>query len=376
MSKCSESEAAALDQAGPLLRFAAEHVRDLDPTLSLAVAQAREEAGHDKWTPETSQKFWGAYAKLCDLILPVSMDCLEATQPSIKASGWLPFASGKTISLAQRSSGRYVTIMVVLLAIILVLQLYVWTCLNLSQKIDDFASATSEKLAPVEENYIKLRGEITGLQLGENARLPAAQQVQADKIPAFTNSLSLDCDRLLSETNLLENVMSGFIFARPLEPFLSQLKGFWDTDYLDVVDRFYKLRVQALQVQESANLAAGILNSFVLPVLFGTIGAVAYVIRTISDQIRTTTFFLTSPTRHLMRVALGALAGLVVGLFSRLSTQLSLPPLAIAFLAGYGVEALFSMFDGLIDKFRQVSAETSPSRSEVHARPHPREPKQ
>jgi len=54
-----------------------------------------------------------------------------------------------------------------------------------------------------------------------------------------------------------------------------------------------------------------------------------------------------------MRVGLGALAGVVVGLFNGLSTQLSLPPLAIAFLAGYGVEALFSMFDGIVAKFRQ-----------------------
>jgi ABC-type uncharacterized transport system permease subunit len=50
---------------------------------------------------------------------------------------------------------------------------------------------------------------------------------------------------------------------------------------------------------------------------------------------------------------LGALAGMVVGigLFSSLTSQFSLSPLAIAFLAGYGVEAVFSMFDNLIKKF-------------------------
>jgi hypothetical protein len=54
-----------------------------------------------------------------------------------------------------------------------------------------------------------------------------------------------------------------------------------------------------------------------------------------------------------MRTMLGALMGMVVGLFSGLSSQLSLPPLALAFLAGYGVEAVFSMFDGLVERFRQ-----------------------
>jgi hypothetical protein len=304
MSKYSKSEAAALDQAGPLLRFAAERVKDLDPDVSLAVAQAREAAANDKWTPEISQRFWSAYSKLCDMILPVSMDCLEATEPNIKNFGWLPFAGSKTISLAQRSSNRYVTMLAILLVIILPLQLYVWTCLNLFQTIDDFASATSAKLAPIEENYIRLRSEITALNLRQGAYLPSAQQAQADKIPAYTRSLNSDCDRLYSETNLLENVMTVFIFALPLDDFAIKLTNYWDVDFTAVVDRFNKLRVQALQVQERSSLVAGILNSFVLPILFGTIGAVAYVIRTISDQIRTTTFFLVSPTRHLMRASL------------------------------------------------------------------------
>jgi hypothetical protein len=50
---------------------------------------------------------------------------------------------------------------------------------------------------------------------------------------------------------------------------------------------------------------------------------------------------------------LGALMGVVIGLFNGLSAQISLPPLALAFLAGYGVEAVFSMFDGLVERFRQ-----------------------
>jgi uncharacterized membrane protein len=109
--------------------------------------------------------------------------------------------------------------------------------------------------------------------------------------------------------------------------------------------------------QERSDLLRGVIASFILPVLFGTMGAVAYVIRTISDQIRTTTFSSNSPIRHVMRVALGALAGLVIGLFTGLSAQLSLSPLALAFLAGYGVEAVFSTFDGIVAKFRDAKVE-------------------
>jgi hypothetical protein len=92
--------------------------------------------------------------------------------------------------------------------------------------------------------------------------------------------------------------------------------------------------------------------NFILPLLFGVIGAIGYVVRSISDEITATTFSPTAPTRYLMRVTLGALAGVVVGFFTNISAGISLSPLALAFLAGYGVEALFAMFDNLIAKFK------------------------
>jgi hypothetical protein len=128
---------------------------------------------------------------------------------------------------------------------------------------------------------------------------------------------------------------------------------------LGAIDEINHAQTNVIRVEEEANLIIGIFVSFILPVFFGAIGAVAFVIRAISDQIWTSTFSLNSPIRHMMRVGLGALAGLVVGLFNGLSTQLSLPPLALAFLAGYGVEAVFSMFDELVRRF-QPDAKTPP----------------
>jgi hypothetical protein len=123
-----------------------------------------------------------------------------------------------------------------------------------------------------------------------------------------------------------------------------------------------------LRVEEKANLIVGIFGAYILPVSFGMIGAVAYVIRSISDQIKNSTFATNSPVRHFMRAGLGAMAGLVVGLFSDLSSTLSLSPLAVAFLAGYGVEAVFSMFDGIIGRFKTAGGTRRISRQRVCAR--------
>ena len=110
------------------------------------------------------------------------------------------------------------------------------------------------------------------------------------------------------------------------------------------------LQALSANVQQASNLVIGIIGSYVLPVLFGTVGAIAYVLRTISEQIRNTTFSKNSPIRHFMRVTLGTLMGAVIGLFSGSTSQLTLPPLALAFLAGYGVEGVFEMFDALIQR--------------------------
>ena len=66
--------------------------------------------------------------------------------------------------------------------------------------------------------------------------------------------------------------------------------------------RFGNLQENVPQIQARANLIVGIFGAFVLPVLLGSIGAVAYVIRLISDQINAATFTRTSPIRHITRV--------------------------------------------------------------------------
>jgi uncharacterized membrane protein len=98
-----------------------------------------------------------------------------------------------------------------------------------------------------------------------------------------------------------------------------------------------------------------------LPILLGALGALAYVLRSTSEQIRDSTFSTTTPTRNIVRVVLGALMGVVVGLFATsLTKEITLPPLALAFIAGYGVEGFFSIFDGFIGRLRTPPANATP----------------
>jgi hypothetical protein len=360
MAKPSEGEARALDEAGPLLRFAAEHVTNLDPDLSLAIAEAREAAQNDAWSPQTSQRFWTAFARLCGLAQPVTTDCLAASSPSAPAPRWLPWRDTEKISIAERSSARFLRAFLVLLAIILPLQLYVWTTTNLAKKVDDQLAATKTKVVQLTEDYTKLK-----------SRPQAAAGRVDDKGEAFkalAYSIHMDIERIHDLLKTLQKVVDlgrdDTAMANcgsedpqrglPADEGCYDKSPRWEDHFDPAVRRYEWTRGDNNRVQQKGSLITGVIGSFVLPILFGTIGAVAFIIRSTSDQIRDSTFSTTSPIRNVMRVALGALAGVVIGLFSDLSTHLSLSPLALAFLSGYGVEAVFSMFDGLAKKFREA----------------------
>jgi hypothetical protein len=360
MAKPSDGEARALDEAGSLLRFAAEHVKDLDPDLSLAIAEAREAAQNETWSPQTSQRFWTAFARMCSLVQPVTTDCLAASWPSAPASRWLPWRDAEKISIAERSSARFLRALLVLLAIILPLQLFVWTTTNLAKKIDDQMAATKTKVVQLTEEYAKLKN-----------RPQAAVGQPDDKGEAF-KALAYGIHMDLERTHDLLMSLQWIVDLGRDDPAMSdsgsedpnrgsRAEGAFEPssprweDHFNPAVRHFEVKLEdSNRKQEKGSLIIGVIGSFVLPILFGTIGAVAFIIRSTSDQIRDSTFSTTSPIRNVMRVALGALAGVVIGLFSDLSTRLSLSPLALAFLSGYGVEAVFSMFDGLAKKFREA----------------------
>lgn len=356
MGKPTAIEAETLTEAETLLRFAAEHVKELPPDFAETFAEARAAAEQGTWTPEISKKFWDAFARLCDLIQPVNMDCLLTAKAKVRlAKWWGRRGEAPQVSLAERSSSRYLVALLSCLALMIAIQLYVWMCTSLSKRIDElFISGANQesRLATIE--YEKLDPSVEAS--GQN---PA-------RVAADINTFESEVVRLRSEVRLLDKVAAVFIFPRALkaddepspaakpaaEP--AAPKATLRQRFEDASRALTAARLMALQVQEKASLIVGTLASFVLPLLFGTIGALAYVIRTISDQIKRSSFAQSSPIRHQMRVALGALAGVVIGLFNTgLTSQVNLSPLALAFLAGYGVEAVFSLFDALVDKFKQ-----------------------
>jgi hypothetical protein len=97
-----------------------------------------------------------------------------------------------------------------------------------------------------------------------------------------------------------------------------------------------------------------ILSQYVLPLLYGLLGSLAYILRTLSREIQNVTFTRGSEIRYSLRWPLGMLGGVTVGLFfdpNDLTGFEVITPLGLAFLAGYGVELLFTGLDRMVSAF-------------------------
>ena len=111
---------------------------------------------------------------------------------------------------------------------------------------------------------------------------------------------------------------------------------------------------------QSITLVLSAYASYVLPVLFGLVGTIASFLRDISNRITANILSPRDETLAIIRIILGAIAGLAVGLFftpassaAQISSGagvLTLSASGIAFLAGYGADGFFRMIDGMITR--------------------------
>ncbi|CAB3790085.1 hypothetical protein [Pararobbsia alpina] len=111
---------------------------------------------------------------------------------------------------------------------------------------------------------------------------------------------------------------------------------------------------------QSITLVLSTYSNYVLPILFGLVGTAASMIRSVGDKIRDCVLAPRDEALAFVRLPLGLMAGVAVGLFfsptsvaqsisSGAASTLTITASGVAFLAGYGSEGFFRLVDMLID---------------------------
>jgi hypothetical protein len=113
-------------------------------------------------------------------------------------------------------------------------------------------------------------------------------------------------------------------------------------------------------------VAVGVTGNYILPVLYGALGAMGSMLRQFNRRMAERLLTQRDRRSAHIRVMLGVLTGACIGLFFNSSAgpaqmtglggaAVTLSASAIAFLAGYGVEAVFRMLDALINHVFRLS---------------------
>src|SRR5262249_59424239 len=129
--------------------------------------------------------------------------------------------------------------------------------------------------------------------------------------------------------------------------------------YNRIASGYQKVRYYAQNLRESVSFVYGGIAASILPVMYAMLGALAYMLRRLQRSIRDRTFVnLGVNSAHLI---VAAIAGTVISLFNGLvsTPTIAIPPLGLAFLAGYASDRFFRILDNFLPGRRASDAEAA-----------------
>ena len=321
----------AIADAMSLMDYAARHGVNVEPGI-LKQIETCEGKKPENLSDRERIKFWDAFTKLAEKLKPVTPSSIEYTK-GINIKGF----AGRRVQVPL-----YVMVSSLSLILLVLVQIF-WIGGN------SLVTDVKSNLDEVQTLQSKIIDEERLLYEGGSGELstPAIDKLYIELRSAYAK-LTSDYESLYS-WNL---TWSRLTFIKP--PF--------DSPQYDK----YDLPTKANVSMASAKLVLHAIHGYALPLLYGLVGACFFVLRTLSREIRSWTFTQQSSIAYLLRITLGPLAGLGAGLLvlgggagpnadnAATGTTVDLQalgPLALAFVAGYGVELVFALLDRIVDAF-------------------------
>lgn len=127
---------------------------------------------------------------------------------------------------------------------------------------------------------------------------------------------------------------------------------------VDAARRQYALSVESLQrrVAYEVRINLGNLATYIIPLFMGLLGSLAFMMQSLTTQLKEHTYVPASISGTLVRLCLGAVAGVFGGLATPQSDAVlkALPPLFVPFVFGYGIEILFTLLNRIVGTFTEA----------------------
>jgi hypothetical protein len=324
----------ALQGAELLLDFAARNGIKTDKfgekefsQAALNVAETKEKHDHNSLTAKDKSDFYEIYWQLAQLMQPVTVNSIRDSYPSFGENRrrYVVFGPEDCLSRADIAVRKWRQKAMVALIALLIVQIY-WVV----------GSTFIEGIKSLDQ---------------KNKSTPSANTSP----PPQDNFQQLTQDQIRRDT--LYDLLERWWSYSPLPKAVKELPN------KPAKDRDLQESKTAASLLECAVQTVTVLQVYILPLLYGLLGAHAYVLRELIRENRERVYRRESETAYRMRVSLGLLAGLAIGWFSKPDPSSSgvvakIGPFALSFLAGYSVEVLFSAMDRFVAAFGSLSQQS------------------
>ena len=355
----------AVREAQLLLYFASRQgivVKDTIVAKTLAATYiGKEETRGGKSTKQIEKEFWLAFRILAETVNPVTIESIMATHDRRAIGKGILWLIAYKRPLARWSVLLYSFFAIVTLAAVISLHIY-WV-VGISM-IEETTKLDTE-IEMIVNTMIERRNHL------ESTDLTFPNYYNDNTFMSLQEKLSKNAlwsegahENLAKWIGILERLAVIFGISSAAEE-NQQLRAELRENPNEYLEKY---RNEYLK-QNKTNITAAefivhALSTFIVPLLYGLLGAFAYVLREMAMEVRAFTFSHASRIRYNLRLALGLLAGIAVGFLispdvvpgEDRTTQPALPfvtigPMALAFVAGYSVELVFALMDKIVSSF-------------------------
>lgn len=320
------------------------------------IVQAQTAARSGMLTTEIVVAFYTAYSRLAGRVRPVTALSLAASR--------------------KASLGGMKALALLLVSGVIVLSIFLFMC-------NATLTETSDLIDQQNAAALKLWVEVQVMQSGEHAgqvnAANARDGIEVERVFEQMVEFSRRSTWLLESASRLNTWFippwlrlnpSNVVFNQANPNGLTHLNVPPDlstsaeirAEAIGQIKAYQYIRVYALGLYKINSLIYSSLSAYFLPTVYALLGAFLYGLRLYSRLV-TRNEFLPSVANS-ARYYIASIAGLVVGLFGTLLPKgLGLPPLAVAFLVGYAVEAFFWRLDALIRRFKGIDGPAAAMRA-------------
>jgi hypothetical protein len=319
----------ALENAELMLAFCAEKGIDIPEESINIIVITRIRLDKEEALSELEAKFWNVYTFMAKRIYPVTIE-------SLKTVNLKPDWESKTVlnrmfsakSVAHESVNVYRFLGLIVMLVMLLVQIY-WVIG--AKLVSDITSEIPKEVADIKQRK--------------------AERETALGTKAINDGQVLNMELKLMELN--DKLLASSVAVKNWNRLWKKLIPISE----DSVKRDAEIYIEEYLEVKYASFILDATKEYLLPLLYGLLGAFAFIFRDIFLEIRNKTFTPESTIKYILRLHLGALTGLAIGWFFGGDSSQSyfaisnLSPLALSFLGGYGVEILFAGMDRLISAF-------------------------